>query len=319
MNRQEFIHILSNPQNIDAGTLKKLEEVASSFPYCQAAHVLIAKCNSDYGSMNAGIKVKKAAVYTSDRKNLKHLLEEQVNIKKAPDLPEKIAKPITEETDNIYSRPESSPSPEVPIPHVSEITNPNNGIYADLNENLEKLKSLRPFIIEDYTWKNKEEPSAEPEIAKEEEKTEQDSLKEEVNKEQYVKDIVLPKSFDGESFPEIKNEDQELLSGYLDYLNSTRKIFRRDPDKINKLIEKFIKEEPMIPPLKREQSEKPEDLSSRSVKSTGPVSETFAGILVRQGKFEKAIAVYEQLILKNPEKTTYFASQIEDLKNKIKE
>lgn len=318
MNRQEFINILSNPQNIDAGTLKKLEEVASSFPYCQAAHVLIAKCNSDYGSMNAGIKVKKAAVYTSDRKNLKHLLEEQVNIQKVADLPEKNDKPISEETDKSDSRPVSSSSPEIPVPPVSEITQPNNGLYADLKDNLEKLKSLRPFIIEDYTWKNPEEPSAEPEKAKAEDKIGQDSLQEEVNRENY-KDNVLPKSCDGESFPEIKNEDQELLSGYLDYLNSTRKKFRRDPDKINKLIEKFIKEEPMIPPLKREQSEKPEDLSSRSVKSTGPVSETFAGILVRQGKFEKAIAVYEQLILKNPEKTTYFASQIEDLKNKIKE
>ncbi len=49
----------------------------------------------------------------------------------------------------------------------------------------------------------------------------------------------------------------------------------------------------------------------------GLASETYADILVRQGDFQTAIAVYRRLILKFPEKTAFFAGQIEKLKNSI--
>jgi len=36
--------------------------------------------------------------------------------------------------------------------------------------------------------------------------------------------------------------------------------------------------------------------------------------LARQGKTERAIAVYERLMVKQPEKMAYFAAQIESLR-----
>ena len=45
------------------------------------------------------------------------------------------------------------------------------------------------------------------------------------------------------------------------------------------------------------------------------VSETLAQILVKQGSYKKAIQVYERLCLIFPEKSTFFAAQIEKLKN----
>lgn len=46
----------------------------------------------------------------------------------------------------------------------------------------------------------------------------------------------------------------------------------------------------------------------------GLVSETLAAILARQGQTEKAIKMYERLILLFPEKSAYFAAQISKLK-----
>ncbi len=57
------------------------------------------------------------------------------------------------------------------------------------------------------------------------------------------------------------------------------------------------------------------DLAAKSIEEQQEVaSETLALILARQGHREKAIRMYEQLILKIPEKSAYFAAQIQKLK-----
>ncbi|MDR0713848.1 MAG: hypothetical protein LBF89_06280 [Bacteroidales bacterium] len=47
-------------------------------------------------------------------------------------------------------------------------------------------------------------------------------------------------------------------------------------------------------------------------------TETLALIFARQGETDRAIEIYEQLILKNPEKHIYFAQQIQSLKTSKK-
>lgn len=56
--------------------------------------------------------------------------------------------------------------------------------------------------------------------------------------------------------------------------------------------------------------------AERSIQENSmPVSETYAKILVQQNQIDRAIEVYEQLILIFPKKSALFVAQIENLKN----
>lgn len=72
---------------------------------------------------------------------------------------------------------------------------------------------------------------------------------------------------------------------------------------------------PGKPAVVQKKEEQAADLAAKSIKEQQEVaSETLALILARQGHREKAIRMYEQLILKIPEKSAYFAAQIQKLK-----
>jgi pentatricopeptide repeat protein len=43
------------------------------------------------------------------------------------------------------------------------------------------------------------------------------------------------------------------------------------------------------------------------------VSESLAKIMVKQGKIEKAVEIYRELICKYPDKKAYFAGKIDEL------
>ncbi|WP_026464170.1 hypothetical protein [Adhaeribacter aquaticus] len=82
------------------------------------------------------------------------------------------------------------------------------------------------------------------------------------------------------------------------------------------IIDQFLKLNPKIKSMNnmRIKQEVQEDLSSKSTRIKKPMaSETLANIMAQQGKYKKAIKIYEQLILRIPEKKPYFASQIEKL------
>ena len=80
------------------------------------------------------------------------------------------------------------------------------------------------------------------------------------------------------------------------------------------LIDKFIAENPSISKPKAT-FYNPISVAQNSITDKGDiVSETLAKIYVKQGYFDKAISIYEKLSLNNPEKSIYFAAQIEMIK-----
>ena len=85
------------------------------------------------------------------------------------------------------------------------------------------------------------------------------------------------------------------------------------------IIDSFIENEARMGPIRANLNDmtniEPEDLAKKRNMnfSEGIVSEGMAKIMVRQGKIERAIEIYEQLMLKKPEKKAYFAEKIKDL------
>jgi len=79
------------------------------------------------------------------------------------------------------------------------------------------------------------------------------------------------------------------------------------------LIDKFIQANPKIPPIDKEQI----------ITASAPIiedksylmTETLAKVYLEQKKFSKAIQAYEILILKYPEKSSFFTDRISNIKN----
>jgi hypothetical protein len=81
----------------------------------------------------------------------------------------------------------------------------------------------------------------------------------------------------------------------------------------SELIDKFIKNAPRL--RTRSDFFNPNDYAKASaIDRDDIISETLALIYLKQGSAEKAIKIYEKLILKVPDKSAYFAAQIEKIK-----
>ena len=150
--------------------------------------------------------------------------------------------------------------------------------------------ALRKVIENDMDWNSI--PTVKVSDNPLENKFSQGTIEEELNREKLEEELI-----ESIAKPALRNIQDEQLA----------------------IIEQFIKKEPRIQPIRQGgPNVEIEDLSERSTTLKGPLlTESYAKILSRQGRFDQAIEVYKKLLVKNPEKSTYFAEKIADLQKKM--
>jgi hypothetical protein len=123
-----------------------------------------------------------------------------------------------------------------------------------------------------------------------------------------------------ENQSEENQDESSLLLSYLNNLESNKNrepVNELDKKKIqDEILEKFLSADIAIKPvIPKDSKENDEDLSEPSThEDENLVSENLAEILVKQGKIDKAIEIYKKLIWKYPQKRSYFADRIEEIK-----
>jgi len=115
------------------------------------------------------------------------------------------------------------------------------------------------------------------------------------------------------------DELKAIIAKRLKELEAEKQRKEKEPEKPKKLsrkelIDKFILENPSISRPKAEFYNPISVAQNSIIDQENIVSETLAKIYEKQGYFEKAMSIYEKLGLKYPEKSRYFAAQIERLR-----
>ncbi|MDO4782612.1 MAG: hypothetical protein Q4A09_05255 [Capnocytophaga felis] len=285
MTVKEFVEILKNPYAIGEEQAHELDHIVKEYPYFQAARVLQLKVLHSEGNYRYNKALKLAAVHVLDRSVLYEFIHSKAVV---PDV--SALKQDLNEIKKAVQRQEAKENAEVVSVNYqpSETFTTPQVPKSIFDEDIFSEKFIRQGDIESILVYKEEMNDLIPEKAAEKEGAvwgnKVDSISE------WLKNI---------------SEDKEVQpSEYKD--DNVAKKFH--------LIDKFLETNPKIEPTKDYSS----NVNLANEVKTDPrqlMTETLAQVYVNQKKYKQAIQAYEILILKNPEKSAYFASQIQEIKN----
>ncbi len=294
MKIENYTYLLANPQKITSEDLSALDLLVKKYPYFQSARALQLKGLKNQESFLYNDALKLTAAHTTDRDILFEYITSEKFIQ-------------NEISQTILQHDASVDEIKVIAENVSE------QISLEIDMQLKAEMQRAENILNPELFQRKVE-----------------SVTDLVEKKEEPKEILQP-----DKPLEFTKNDTHSFSEWLK-LTKAKPIEREsetsktaadtsaqdEKERKFELIDKFIQEKPkIIPSENTSNTMKKEDSKNPSIAYTQPseslMTETLAKVYLQQKNYKKAIQAYKILILKNPEKSGFFADQIRAIEKLI--
>ncbi len=314
MQAKEFINYIKNPNSLEKNSVKELQKLVNDFPYFQSAHLLLSLASKKWDASVYQKSLKKTAIVVTNRSHLFNLIQQF-----------EISNTVIEDSDHQKLV-------------VEEVLEP-----IDSTKELNILKATELLIensdseITETEFQQKTKPNAEEVLENEIAKQVVGAIVEKQMLNLSDTQLVFNQNKEPGNFTDwlrlIQKSNKQLSAENIldtNTENNTDIKTRLEKGKIitqesalNKklknlaLIDKIIEKSPGQIKIKDDQKfYSPEHNAKESLlENEHLVSETLAKIYALQGSVNKAVRAYEILSLKFPQKSAYFASLIQKLKN----
>ncbi len=301
MNNKDFTYILQHPEAIMDKQTLEVKSIIDQFPYFQPARALYLKGLKNQESYTYNQELKTTAAYTTDRSILFDFI-----------------------TSDVFVQNE-----------ISKFIKTNSGHLNDIDVTVEDISINKKIMIDEMSQqdiKNRLE-ALDPSLFQpkfERPKTsnfvlDESELIENVTSETKTQEATAEDVLNLGKPLEFNKREKHSFNEWLKL--SSFKTIKRDQEPLKKdvkteapsqierdkkfqLIDEFISKNPKINPTKS-LTQKGNLAKAQLIQTEELMTETLARIYVEQKNYKKAIQSYKILSLKYPEKSSFFAVQIE--------
>ncbi len=274
--------LLKDIHQLDKFSSNDIKKLLNQYPYFQTVQLLLTKKYQLEDNPEFENQLRKAAAYAGDRKNLYYLMHPEtasIDIaepqpKELPEVKQKKEAPAREE-------PKTVKAPSVKAtPKKQPITDPSEEPVIE-----KKVKKEKQPVVA----KSKKEKKPQPGI-------------ETFEVRSFTEWLTFYKMSQSAHPVEDPFEKEEAFT------------IARDEENIQ-LIQEFMEQRESDRPKTDDDPKYLEHIAGKSLEEDKElISETLAEIHLIQGNLSKAIEIFEQLSLKFPKKSSYFAKKIEEIK-----
>lgn len=318
MNKNDFIRYIREPAAIRNVNNSEITYLIEKFPYFQSAHLVYAAYLSSKDDILFHDQLKLTAAHVNDRSVLYWLIYNQGEASTTEPITPDIKTAVLH--DNATTTMIDHFKEEVVTEAATEFQESAQAENIPEPAKQEPKEIEKTPVVESKTYEEEAPISsdAEPteEIKSETAVPAAEKLIQEAPEKQTATSHHQPETFLLNIISKRVISDQPTAEKPV-LKPSSQKPVPVVPEKVSDLIDKFIKDEPRISKPRRDFFNPSNMAEYSNIDKEDIVTETLAKIYISQNLFHKALKIYQKLYLLIPEKSAYFAAQIQDLENKI--